>query len=171
MGRRTSGTDQEWLKSVFRRLTATAVELSAGRLTYGGSLMDFYRDEDTGRYVVEINPKLAKFYGRSQWTQIDWAQRQALRRKPLALWLHGFYATHAEPHALTVAYLHKLSGSQTKRLRKFKENPTQALRDLEAIGAIKAFEIVDDLVHVWTVPSPSQQRHLAVRRLPARRRK
>ena len=70
-----------------------------------------------------------------------------------------------------VAYLHKLSGSQTKRLRKFKENLTKALRDLEAIGAIEAFEIVGDLVHVRTVPSPSQQKHLATRRPPAPRRK
>ena len=66
-----------------------------------------------------------------------------------------------------MAYLHKLSGSQTKRLRKFKENLTQALRDLRAAGAIKAFKIQDDLVHVQTVPTKSQQRHLSA----ARRRK
>ena len=100
-----------------------------------------------------------------------WAQRQRLRGKPLALWLHGFYASHAAPYSLTVAYLHKLSGSRTKRLRKFKENLIRALRDLEAVGAIQAFEIRDELVHVRTVPSKSQQKHLAVRRSPDRRRK
>ena len=171
LGRRTSGTDQEWLKSVFRRLTATAVELSDGRLTYGGSLMEFYRDEETGRTVLEINPKLAPFFGWTQWTQIDWAQRQQLRGKPLALWLHGFYASHAAPYPLTVAYLHKLCGSQTKRLRKFKENLGRALWDLQATGAIKAWEIVGDLVRVQTVPSPSQRKHLAARRPPGVRRR
>lgn len=129
------------------------------------------RDEETGRYVVEINPDLAAFYGRSQWTQIDWEQRQLMRSKPLALWLHGFYASHAEPHALTVEYLHKLSGSQTKQLRKFKQNLTQALQALEAANAIRGFTIQDNLVHVQTVPSKSQQRHLAARRPPVRRRK
>ena len=133
--------------------------------------MEFYRDEDTGRTVLEINPKLAKFFGRSRWTQIDWEQRQRLRGKPLALWLHGFYASHAAPYPLTVAYLHKLSGSRTKQLRYFKKNLLQALRDLEAAGGIKAFEIRDELVHIWTVPSKSQQKHLAARRPPARRRK
>ena len=172
LGRQTGKSDREWLRYAFARLTATAVEISDGRRTYGGNLMNFYRDEDTGRTALEINPKLARFFGRSQWTQIDWAQRQQLRGKPLALWLHGFYATHAAPYPLTVAYLHKLSGSQTKRLRKFKENLTQALRDLEALGAIEAFEIAGDLVRVRTVPSPSQQKHLAARRSPgARRRK
>ena len=165
LSRSTGKHDHTWLDESLDRLNATAVSITSGHLTYSGSLIEEYvRDEDTGKYVVAINPKLAKFYGRTQWTQIDWQQRQALRRKPLALWLHGFYASHAAPYPLTVAYLHKLSGSQTKRLRKFKENLTQALRDLQDAGAIKAFEIRDDLVHIWTIPSPSQQKHLAERR-------
>ena len=148
------------------------VEISDGQRTYFGTLIERgVRDEETGRYVVEINPDLSTFYGRSQWTQIDWGQRQQLRSKPLALWLHGFYASHAAPYALTVAYLHKLSGSRTKELRYFKKNLIQALQDLEAAGAIQDFEILDDRVHVWTVPSKSQQKHLAARRPPARRRK
>ena len=171
LGRQSGKSGREWLRSAFARLTATAVEISDGRWTYGGNLLEFYRDEDTGRTVLEINPKLAKFFGRSRWTQIDWEQRQRLRGKPLALWLHGFYASHAAPYPLTVAYLHKLSGSRTKQLRYFKKNLLQALRDLEAAGGIKAFEIRDELVHIWTVPSKSQQKHLAARRPPARRRK
>ena len=161
LGRQSGKSGRDWLRSAFARLAGAVVELTQGSRTYGGTLLEFYRDEDTGRTVLEINPKLAPFFGRSQWTQIGWEQRQQLRGKPLALWLHGFYATHAAPHALTVEYLHKLSGSQTKRLRKFKENLTHALRDLETAGAIRGFEIRGNLVHVQTVPSKSQQRHLA----------
>ena len=172
LGRSTGKQNHKWLKSALVRLAGAVVEITAGRRTYFGTLIDHgIRDEDTGRYVVEINPKLAAFYGRSQWTQIDWEQRQSLRGKPLALWLHGFYASHAAPHALSVEYLHKLSGSQTKRLKHFKPNLTQALRDLKAAGAIRGFTIRDDLVHVRTVPSKSQRKHLAARRPPARRRK
>ena len=172
LGRSTGKRDHEWLKSVFSRLSATDVQISHKGRTYFGSLIEGgVRDEATSRYVVEINPKLAKFYGRSQWTQIDWEQRQRLRAKPLALWLHGFYASHAAPYPLTVEYLHKLSGSRTKQLKHFKQNLSRALRDLEAVGAIRSFEIRDDLVHVRTVPSPSQRKHLAARRPPVRRRK
>ena len=172
LGRATGKSDHEWLADALSRLGATWVEISDGRRTYFGSLINGgRRDEETGRYVLEINPKLAKFYGRSQWTQLDWQERQELRGKPLALWLHGFYATHAKPYPLSVAYLHKLSGSQTKQLKHFKQNLTQALEALQAQGAIKGFEIVDDLVHVQTVPSRSQQKHLAVRRLEPRPRK
>ena len=172
LGRSTGKQNHKWLSSAFARLGATWVEISDGRRTFLGSLIERgVRDEDTGRYVLEINPQLARFFSPTRWTQLDWAQRQRLRSKPLALWLHGFYASHAKPHALSVAYLHKLSGSQTKQLKHFKQNLTRALQDLEAVGAIRGFEIQGDLVHVWTVPSPSQQRHLAARRPPARRRK
>ena len=172
LGRQPGNSGQEWLKYAIARLGASWVEISDGRRTYLGSLIEGgARDEATGRYVLEINPKLAAFYGRTQWTQIDWEQRQRLRGKPLALWLHGFYASHAAPYPLTVAYLHKLSGSRTKQLKHFKQNLVRALRDLEAVGAIKSFEIRDELVHVWTVPSKSQRKHLAARRPPARRRK
>ena len=172
LGRSTGKKDYEWLQTALERLTGAVVRISDGRRTYFGTLVEGgIRDEETGRYVVDINPKLAKFYGRTQWTQIDWEQRQQLRGKPLALWLHGFYASHASPYPLRVAYLHKLSGSQTKQLKHFKQNLIRALRDLEAVGAIKAFGIRDDLVHVQTVPSPSQRKYLAARRPPVRRRK
>ena len=172
LGRHTGTTAHEWLASAFARLGASWVEISDGRWTYLGSLIEGgVRDEDTGRYVLEINPELAKFFGPTRWTQIDWEQRQGLRGKPLALWLHGFYASHAAPYPLRVEYLHKLSGSQTKQVWKFKQNLIQALRALEAVGGIKAFEIRDEIVHVRTVPSKSQQKHLAARRPPARRRK
>ena len=135
LGRSTGKHNHDWLRASLVRLAGAVVEITAARRTYFGTLVEGgIRDEDTGRYVVEINPKLAKFYGRSQWTQIDWAQRQQLRGKPLALWLHGFYASHAKPYALSVEYLHKLSGSQTKQLQKFKQNLTQALRALQAAG-------------------------------------
>ena len=172
LGRQTGNSGHEWLKSAIARLASALVEIKSEGRTYFGTLIEGgARDEHTGRYVVEINPKLAAFYGPTRWTQLDWEQRQQLRGKPLALWLHGFYASHAKPYPLTVAYLHKLSGSQTKQVWKFKQNLTQALEELAAVGAIQAFEIVGDLVHVRTVPSPSQQKHLAARRAQPRPRK
>lgn len=172
LGRHTGSTAHEWLQATLERLTGAVVRISDGRGTYFGTLVEGgTRDDETGQYVIHINPKLAPFFGRSQWTQIGWEQRQLLRGKPLALWLHGFYASHAEVYPLTVEYLHKLSGSQTKRIRRFKESLALALRDLETVGAIRSFEIQDNLVHVQTAASPSQRKHLASRKLPTQRRK
>ena len=173
MGRQTGKSGHEWLMSSLARLAGAVVEITSGERTYFGTLIDGgVRDERSGRYVVQINPKLAaSSTADSQWTQLDWEQRQQLRGKPLALWLMGFYASHARPHPLTVAYLHKLSGSQTKQLKHFKQNLAGALNQLVRGGAIEAFEIRDDLVHVRTVPSKSQRKHLAARRAQPRRLK
>ena len=163
LGRADRGkTNHEWLKSVFARLSASDVQITHGHRTYFGSLIEGgVRDERTGRYVLKINTELATLYSATRWTATDREQRKRPRGKPLALWLHGFYASHAEPHALSIEYLCKLSGSRTKRLRRFKENLTRALKDIKAVGAIWSFEIVSDLVHVEAVPSKSQQKHLS----------
>jgi hypothetical protein len=63
MGRPTDGRSHEWFKSAIRRLTACAVEITVGRKTYGGPLIEgFERDEMTGDYVLFLNPKLAVLF-------------------------------------------------------------------------------------------------------------
>jgi hypothetical protein len=159
LGRKTGKSQHEQLKDNFARLTGCAVEITHNNLTYGGGLMEFYRDEHTQRYRLEVNPKLKALFD-AGWTAIDWQQRHQLARKPLALWLHGFYASHADPFPLKVETLYRLSGSTEKRLRDFKRRLRAALEDLQATCAITAYEIEGDLVTVYRTPSDSQRRHL-----------
>ena len=159
LGRGTGKAQYEWLKDVFARLAGAVAEITHNRFTYGGSLLEFYRDEDTERYRIEINPKIVALYD-AGWTAIDWHQRQQLRRKSLALWLHGFYATHADPYPMKIEKLRQLSGSRTKTLFHFTSNLKCALKNLKAIGAIVDFEVKDGLVYVNRTPSRSQQKHL-----------
>lgn len=162
LGRADSGRrNHEWLKDVFARLVGCAVEITHGRVTYVGNLLEFVRDEKTGRYVLEVNPKIADLYTAGRWTSTDWEQRRRLRGKPLALWLHGFYASHADPYPLTVEYLRTLSGSRTKGIRAFKQNLVRALREIEGACAIRSFKIENGLVHVEAMPSKSQEKHLS----------
>lgn len=162
LGRKTGRSQHEQLKDNFARLSGAVVEITDGRKTYFGPMIEGgIRDETSRRYVVNLNPQIIALYGTGMWTAIDWQQRHQLTRKPLALWLHGFYASHAEPFPLKVATLHELSGSQTKRLRKFKENLKAALDDLQAIGVITSYQIEGDLVSITRHPSDSQRRHLA----------
>ena len=159
LGRRTGKSQYEQLKDNFARLSGCSVEITIARKTYFGSLLEGYRDEDTERYRLEINPKLKSLYD-TGWTAIDWQQRQQLRRKPLALWLHGFYASHADPYPMRIEKLRQLSGSRTKTLFHFTANLKRALNDLKAIGTILDFEIKDGLVYVEREPSSSQRKHL-----------
>lgn len=161
LGRSTGKAQHEWLKDVFARIQAASVEITkGGKETYFGSLIDKgARNEITGRYVLQINPDLSALYAEG-WTAIDWEQRRLLHRKPLALWLHGFLATHAKPYPMKIESLMLWSGSQTQEKRYFKKNLKAALEELKTIGTIISYHFDGDLLHVERVPSSSQRRHL-----------
>ncbi len=160
LGRKTGKSDYEWLKDVFARLAGAVVEITHDNKAYFGALIEGgVRDETSGLYRIEINSNLAKLYS-AGWTATDWEQRQALRGKPLALWLHGYYFTHADPYPVKVEMLRKLCGSRTKELWKYKQNLKNAHDDLQAVGAINGYAIEGDLVSIDRTPSRSQQKHL-----------
>jgi len=161
IGRNNGKTQHEWLKKTFTRLTGTVVEITHDNRTYFGSLIEGgVRDELTGRYVINLNPKLSKLY-QAGWTAIDWEQRQQLQRKPLALWLHGFLASHAQPYPLRVESLMAWSGSRTKEVWTFKQNLKAALNELKGVGAINDYEFSTNLVTIERTPSGTQKRYLA----------
>ena len=144
LGRATGKQNHEWLKAAFARLAATAVEITSGRRTYFGSLIDGgVRDEDTGRYVVDINPKLAAFYGRSAMdTDRLGAAPESYAASPWRLWLHGFYASHAAPYPLRVEPICTSSAAARPSSSSISSRTWAGRsRDLEAVGAIKSFEI------------------------------
>ena len=159
LGRSTGKPMHEWLKDVFARLAGCAVEITHNRMTYGGSLFEFYRDEDTQRYRLEINPKIKALYT-AGWTACDWEQRKQLSRKPLALWLHGWLSSHAEPYPVKVDSLMQWSGSRTKQAKHFKANLAKALDDLKAVGALNSYVFSGGLVSINRTPSASQCRYL-----------
>ena len=161
LGRKTGKSEHEWLKNSFARLMGCGVELTnqQERKTYGGSLLEFMRDDDSGRYVVIFNPKILTFY-EGGWTAIDWQDRQLLRGKPLALWLHGYLATHAKPYPIKIETIRSFSGSSNKELRGFKRKLIAALNELKNIEFIMGFDFEGDNVIINKPPTPSQQRYL-----------
>lgn len=160
LGRSTGKAQYKWLDDVITRLVACEVELRTKDKTYGGNLIaSWKRDDRTGVYKITLNADLVKLYGWNDWTAIDWKQRQLLRGKPLALWLHGFYSSHAQPFPMKVQTLHQLSGSGNKDSYDFKRQLTAALAELEAATSIKG-TIEGDLVTVERHGSRAQLRHL-----------
>src|SRR5918992_738230 len=172
IGRSSGKANYKWLARVLSRLTACEVRFERPGYTHGRGLIASYDIDDNSRlYRVCVDPDMAKLYA-TGWTAIDWQQRQALRRKPLALWLHGYYATHAKPLPLKVETLRALSGSKDKTLRSYRQKLRRALDELKAIGAILSWKIDRaDLVVVdrGTALTKSQIRHL--RRLRLRKNK
>ena len=173
LGKTDTGKNRTILHSRITRMVATAVEVKQGRFSYIGSLIvEAFKDEHTHEWVIELNPQLAPLFEADRFTLVEWDARRALDGKPLAQWLHSFFASHAKPYPITVATLHGLCGSENGALAGFRQELRSALAAVAAITSW-TWEIDDgDLVHLEKTPSRSQARHLARRKDggPKRRR-
>ena len=166
MRKTDSGKNRATLQTRIERLRANAVTIKQGRYSYIGGLVDeAYKDEETQEWVIVLNPKLHALFAPDQFTLADWSVRHALDGKPLAQWLHGYYASHAKPYPVNVATLLKLSGSENTETRSSRQTLRKALDALtdasEANGQPFSYDIHGNLVHTEKKPSATQRRHLA----------
>ena len=162
MGRCTGKHDHEWFKGAVARLTACAVEITAGRKTFGGPLIEgFERDEVTGAHVLYLSPRLAELFEDDNYTRIDWEIRRDLGMD-LAKWLHGYIASHRatpqNPHRISLERLRTLCGSETDELWKFRQQVRKAMQDLQATGVVAAWRITPG--DALEVVRPTRKRHL-----------
>jgi len=168
LGKTDTGKNRDTLDRRLSRMKATGVDVKVGKFGYEGSLIDkVYRAEarESRAYVIRLNPELRALFASDQFTQVDWSVRHALDGRPLAQWLHGYYASHAKPFPVNVATLHKLCGSESGEMWKFAQTLRKALDALtdasEVNGQPFSYDIRGDLVHVVKGPSGAQRRHLA----------
>lgn len=164
LGRGTGKSQHEQLKEELMRLITGGVEVTwvKEKKAYAGNLVaGYFRDDETGRYVVKFNTDMTKLYGMGS-TYIDWEQRKALGKNNLAKWLHGNYASNAVVLDYKVETIRSLSGSGSP-LKEFRRMLKAALDQLVEIGAIRSWSIdaKTDLVRVDKVPSKTQRKHLA----------
>ncbi|WP_348944391.1 plasmid replication initiator TrfA [Chitinibacter sp. FCG-7] len=160
-----TGPNRKLLNRRLSRLNATALDIQNGALAYEGSLIDSVtRDHATRHYVIKLNPKLRYLFEKDQWTALDWELRQQLAGHPLALWLHGFYSTHAKPYAYSVDTLHSLCGSENRDPYGFKRDLRSAFALITTVAAShsQVFQATfeGNLVHVTRTPTPSQKKYL-----------
>lgn len=166
MGLTDTGKNRVTLQNRIERLVANALTVKQGRYTYIGSLIRFAaKDDETQEWVIELDPRLRPLFAADQFTQIEWTVRHALSGKPMAQWLHGFYASHAQPFPMRMETLLKLSGSEDSNPRSAQQTLRKALDTVseasEAHGEGFSYDIRGDLVHVEKRASGSQRRHLS----------
>jgi TrfA protein len=167
MGKKDTGGNRETLHARITRLRANAVEVKQGRYTYiGGLLAGAAKDEKTQEWVIEIDAKMCPLFADDQFTQIEWEIRQTLNGQQLSQWLHGFYASHAQPFPIKVETLLKLSGSENDNPRsaqqKLRKGLDAVIAASAAHGQLFSYEVRGgDLVYVEKKVSGPQRRHLA----------
>ncbi len=181
-GRSLGKSDRLWLRKVFARLCATTVEVQHGLISYAGSLVDdYWRDAESGRYVMRLNRRMILLFGNDSWTGIDRAIRQELCGQPLAQWLHGFYSSHAQPLKYRYETLHHLCGSEAGAGAMTDAELNKAVADWRDHSMRAAFDAVKDacekyertfdwnlepsgLVTVRRAPTDAQKKHLRRKR-------
>ncbi len=149
IGRKTGGKDHKRLLITLNDLTATSLSIRhKGDRTYWGSLLpEGMSDERSGMFKMRVNRVLIKYFEKG-FTLVEQGQRKALARSPLAKHLHAWLASHSKPYPVTVAYLYKLSGSDTKQLKHFRANLKKALDRLVNEYVLEKWWIdKNDMVH------------------------
>lgn len=171
LGKTDSGKNRDILDQRLSRLNATAIRVKQGRYSYEGSLVDeAYQDEKTKAYMLNVNPKLRSLYEPDQFTQIDWVVRRELDGQPLAQWLHGFYASHAEPYPVSPATLLRLSGSENSEPRSGRQKLRQALEAVKKASEIHdqsfSYNFVEGLIHVRKgIIKPQKKKYIKYKKI------
>jgi len=149
MGRSTGKSDHDRLLRSLKHLTTTAISIeSDGGGVYWGSLLpEGAAMPENGRYSVVINRNLIKLFNRG-FTLVEWKQRKALARSPLAKHLQLWLSSHDKPYPVTVQYLHDITGSNTNSLKRFRQSLKVALNRLKDVGVLSDWYIDEkDKVH------------------------
>lgn len=149
IGRTSGKSTHDWLRKALRRLSSSVVDIQDGDLAYFGPLLHGGAvDEETGRYVIEINPHIRALYGDHNYTMIEWQERHALNSQPLAQWLHGFYGSHAKPYPMKTQTIRERCGSETKDLWRFRQALRKALAELSKVTGWECWIDGTDKVNV-----------------------
>ncbi len=150
IGRSTGRSDHERLLRSLKHLAASVITIKRkeGPVYWGSLLPEGAIYPEQGRYTVVINRQLIKLFERG-FTVIEWQQRKALARSPLARHLQLWLASHEKPYPVSVQYLHDITGSQTKELRYFRRRLKEALNRLVEVGVLVSWHIDEaDKVHI-----------------------
>lgn len=165
MGKTDTGKNRVTLQSRIERLVANALTIKQGRYSYIGSLISYgAKDEETQGWIIELDPRLRPLFDSDQFTHVEWAVRHELDGKPLAQWLHGFYASHVKPFPMKLETLLRLSGSENVCRRSAQQKLRKALDSVVTASAANeegfSYKIHGGLVHIEKTVRGTQRRHL-----------
>lgn len=142
-------------ESSIKRLKVTGLTISSpdGNEQYTGSLIREYAfkaDDGSGmsRWMVRFEPKVSALFMEDTTTLLEWEVRKKIgARATVALFLHSFYSSHAEPFPISVGKLHELSRSEDTAAG-FKRTLHNALRKLVDVGFLDSYNLIGDLITV-----------------------
>lgn len=151
----TSRDNYRRLRDCLTRMQATSLKVYSSRIRLGNAISmipsfswkDDASDESLTEYEVTLSPKLVDLFGDVYFTKIEWEQRLALP-DGLATWLQGYFASHRNPHPISIESIRDHCGSDTKSLPSFTQKVKIALQLLVDVGFLKSWNVASGLVYV-----------------------
>lgn len=141
LGLKNSGQTQKAVLQRFDRMSMASVRVRVGRKYVAGGLLSLARDKNTDEILLRPNVLLQDLFVGDRWQRIDRDIRMALGSDQLAMWLHSFYSSHHRPYPIKVATLREWCGSETKELRRFRQQLKDAMTRWQRIEPLLSWEI------------------------------
>jgi hypothetical protein len=142
----------EKVNASLTRLQASAMQFSServGRLE-SVSLIRRFRILDKGnkrkqRCQVEIDQEIVLLFAGDHYTRFVWEKYRKL--SPTARRMFDYFATHKEPFPLPLEKFRLMCGSDSTRLKKWREQANEAAKELCDSGLVSSAWVLEDRVH------------------------
>lgn len=133
------------------RLQASAMQFSSKRIgrLESLSLISRFRVLDRGkknsRCQVVIDEEMVALFAGDHYTKFIWEKYRKL--SPTARRMFDYFASHQEPFPMKLETFRLMCGSESMRVRKWREQVGSACEELRDSGLIEHAWLSDDLVH------------------------
>lgn len=133
------------------RLQATAIQFSSGRIgrLESVSLIHRFRVLDRGkktsRCQVEIDEEMVVLFAGDHYSKFVWEKYREL--SPTARRMFDYFVSHKEPFPLKLETFRLMCGSDSARLKKWREQTGQACEELSQSGLIKLSWVQGDSIY------------------------
>jgi hypothetical protein len=133
------------------RLQASAMQFTSkrvGRLESVSLIRRFCvldRGKNTSRCQVEIDTEIVMLFAGDHYTKFVWEKYRKL--SPTARRLYDYFASHKEPYPLKLETFRLVCGSNSTRMKKWREQVNEACEALREKGLVQNAWVNEDLVH------------------------
>jgi hypothetical protein len=133
------------------RLQATAMGFTSDRVGHleSVSLLHRFRVLDRGkktsRCQVLIDEEIVVLFAGDHYTKFIWEKYRKL--SPTARRMFDYFSSHREPYPLKLETFRLMCGSDSTRVKKWREQVGEACEELRGSGLVEHAWVNDDLVH------------------------
>lgn len=151
LGWSINGRYYEKAEECLSRLQASAMQFASKRIgrLESLSLIRRFRVLDRGkkssRCQVMIDEEMVMLFAGDHYSKFIWEKYRKL--SPTARRMFDYFASHQEPYPMKLETFRLMCGSESTRVKKWREQVGAACNELRENGLVKHAWVLDDLVH------------------------